>query len=47
MTIADPPKATAAIQTLFIQKDRLIAVPMDIVFETMMQPHGGLWRRCR
>jgi uncharacterized protein YndB with AHSA1/START domain len=42
MITADPPKATPAIQTLFIQKDRLIAAPMDIVFETMLQPHGGM-----
>src|SRR5436309_6963046 len=34
--------AAAAVQTLHIKKDVLIAAPMDVVFETLLEPRGPL-----
>jgi uncharacterized protein YndB with AHSA1/START domain len=39
LTATEP---ASAIQTLHIVKDRLIAAPIDIVFETLLEPHGPL-----
>ncbi|HUO10802.1 MAG TPA: SRPBCC domain-containing protein [Phycisphaerae bacterium] len=40
MTIAAEP--TRSIQTLFVQKETLIAAPPDVVFETLLTPLGRM-----
>src|ERR1700722_1839807 len=42
MANVESTKVAAAIQTLNIVKERQIAAPMDVVFETLLEPHGPL-----
>jgi uncharacterized protein YndB with AHSA1/START domain len=42
MPTIESTKAAGAIQTLNIVKERQIAAPMDVVFETLLEPHGPL-----
>jgi uncharacterized protein YndB with AHSA1/START domain len=40
MQTVEMPKAESSIQTLHIVKERQIAAPIDVVFETLLEPQG-------
>ena len=40
--IAEAQKLTPEIQTLHVVKERQIAAPIDIVFATLLEPHGPM-----
>jgi uncharacterized protein YndB with AHSA1/START domain len=42
MQTMETQKAAPAIQTLYVVKERQIAAPIDIVFETVLQPAGPM-----